>query len=64
MIIQKPIGDAVFYPSDPKTLHSYVVNSITTSQPEIQNITALPLAVLSPHAAYAEVSEIMGKMYY
>ncbi|MBL7007276.1 MAG: AmmeMemoRadiSam system protein B [Spirochaetia bacterium] len=63
MIIQKPIGDAVFYPADPATLHSHVVTSMTTSQSGIQKITALPLAVISPHAAYAEVSEIMGKMY-
>jgi AmmeMemoRadiSam system protein B len=63
MTIQKPIGDAVFYPSDPKTLLSEVVKSITTAQSETQKITALPLAVISPHAAYAEVSGIMGKMY-
>jgi len=63
MIIQKPIGDAVFYPSDPKTLHSLVINSMPRSQTGMHNFTSLPLAVISPHAAYSEVSEIMGEMY-
>jgi MEMO1 family protein len=63
MTIQKSIGDAVFYPSDPETLLLQVTTSITASQPKAQTISALPLAVISPHAAYAEVSEIMGNMY-
>ena len=63
MTIQKPIGDAVFYPSDPETLHEHVVNSMTLAQTGTQNLTLLPLAVISPHASYTEVSKIMGEMY-
>ncbi len=62
MNIQKSIGDAVFYPSDPKKLHSLVTQTMDIAQ-SVDKIYTLPLAVISPHAAYTEVSMIMGKMY-
>ena len=58
-----PIGDAIFYPTDPEATADETERLITATPVDFQ-LTSLPAAVLSPHAAYESAGAVMGAAYH